>query len=250
MLGPGPLGLERLFFAAECPASSLALLPENSWSAAIPGGRLKGRRAGKKGAQKHKASPKKAAEPKKKTSKRDAEAVAKLSPAKRRQLTRRDTEDAVERFVERKLSHIPFGILDAVTNKERLTLHELIRREVKSTRSANGRISSKFMVKLYVEYELGSQVFRDLREPSEEESLDEEVFDLLGQCHDENPVLRNPKPLVKFLDMCSPLSYTNLNGLLNGIVEGPLLSHAHAQKLQVATLAYVSRTHGFKHGER
>lgn len=91
---------------------------------------------------------------------------------------------------------------------------------------------------------MGSQVFLDLPQPTDEEEPDEELLEYLGQAHDDNPVSRDARPLMKYLDSCAILSYSNLYMLLNGIVEGPLLSHSSAQKLQVAVLAYFARTFG------
>lgn len=160
---------------------------------------------------------------------------------KRRQLSRRETDEQTQRFIDRKLSHVPPAILETVQNLEGLRVRDFIKRELKRTKSVNGRLASKFMVNLYEEYDLGSGIFSGLPEPEGDESVDEELLDLMGQCHDENPVLRNPKPLAKYLEVCRPLTYTNLQGLMNGIVEGALLSHNNAQKLQVAALGYIAR---------
>ena len=121
-----------------------------------------------------------------------------------------------------------------------MKLNDYIAREVRGQGKRNGRLSSKFMVRLYEECDLGSAVFNDLPDPAEDDaSIDEELLELLGQCHDENPVSRNPKPLVKYLTTVAPLNRTSFHGLLHGIVEGPLLSHSSAQKLQVAALGYI-----------
>ena len=71
-----------------------------------------------------------------------------------------------------------------------LKLKEFIAREVRGQKKRNGRLSSKFMVKLYDEYDLDSSVFNDLPDPEEDDaSVDEELLEHLGQCHDENPAV-------------------------------------------------------------
>lgn len=205
----------------------------------------------KKGGAKAKAASKAASKAAPSKAKRTQPAASSTAPAeslevarKKRPLMRRETEAQTQRFIDRKLSHVPASVLETVENCEGLKVRDYIAREVKRVRRSHGRLSSKFMVKLYDEYQLEATVFMGVPEPSEDESVDEELLDLLGQCHDENPVHRNHKPLAKYLQSCRRLSYTNLFGLLKGIVEGPLLSHSNAQKLQVSALEYFARPIG------
>ena len=103
-------------------------------------------------------------------------------------------------------------------------------------------MSSKFKVKLYEEYALGSHVFSELPDPSDDDAhIDEDLVEYLGYAHDENPVIRNTKPLARYLGTCAPLNSVTFNGLLRGVLEGPLLSHGSAQKLQVAMLGMIHR---------
>jgi hypothetical protein len=213
-----------------------------------PGGKTK--KKGQKGSAASQASKAKAskANPSKgckrpPTKVEDAINEPEETQAKRRQLNRRETDVQTQRYIDRKLSHIPASIVETVENKEGLSIRDFIAREIRSHRELNGRLSSKFLVKLYAEYDLGNSVFADMPEPSAaDEILDEELMDHIGDCHDENPVNRNPKPLCKYLKSCPIMNSTNFHGLLHGIVEGPLLSHANASKVQVAALGFIART--------
>ena len=83
-------------------------------------------KAAPKRAARGKAKAKAGPQAKAKASAKPAAVVSPKAEAKRRQLVRRDTEEQTQRFIERKLSHIPENIFKNVVNEEGMKVEQFI----------------------------------------------------------------------------------------------------------------------------
>ena len=68
---------------------------------------------------------------------------------KRRQENRRDCDEQVERYVQRKLGHISSAKLDTARNEKGQSVRQFILEELKKKRIEQGRLACFFTVALY-----------------------------------------------------------------------------------------------------
>lgn len=160
---------------------------------------------------------------------------------KRRQIQRRNTEEQCARFQERKLSHIDQVRLRTLRNEEGQSIEQFICDELRTKRCKQGRLSAKFLVRLYKSFNLASDTWDALPRPPADGEHDEELAQLISLCHDENKFTRDTSPLCAHLETCAELDIGPLLSLLHGSLAGPLLDEGNASKVQNAVLHYMAR---------
>ena len=160
---------------------------------------------------------------------------------KRRQLDRRDTEEAVERYKQRKLNHIPEGRLLTVRNAEGKTVDQHITDEIKSKRQSQGRLASAFLVSIYDQFNLYGDQFDDLPQP-DGSRINPDLEAAMEAAHDDNPVKKSIKPMLNLLARKEQCDEMNFTALLKSSSPGPLLVVKDAVRIQVAVFEWIAAT--------
>eukprot|EP00927_Polykrikos_kofoidii_P024388 TRINITY_DN22191_c0_g1_i1.p1 TRINITY_DN22191_c0_g1~~TRINITY_DN22191_c0_g1_i1.p1 ORF type:complete len:340 (-),score=58.81 TRINITY_DN22191_c0_g1_i1:1157-2176(-) len=150
-------------------------------------------------------------------------------------------DQQVKRYIKRKASHFTEAQIKTMRNKQNVSISEYIAAGLRVKNCKQGRLSSSFSVSLYGSFDLRSNAFDELSDPGSADT-DEELFAFLGQCHDENPGEKNLKALKVHLTRCPRMNEKNFYGLLNGVLEGHLLTCDRALSLQAFMLSYIART--------
>ena len=88
------------------------------------------------------------------------------SPSRQRKLSRRDSNDAADRALKGKHSHISAERLDAIVDKNGVSPVEAVRGELKKMKSTDQYVKTQFWIELQQRYDLeGVTVFDGLEEP-------------------------------------------------------------------------------------
>jgi hypothetical protein len=78
-----------------------------------------------------------------------AAGVVEKSPNKRKQLNRRKSDDQADRYIARKLGHVDETRLKTLRNDEGDSVFQYVKKELKSKRCTQGRLTSAFAVQLF-----------------------------------------------------------------------------------------------------
>lgn len=140
------------------------------------------------------------------------------------------------------MAHAPGGLIKTVQSSGGLFVKDFVEKAIKNEKPSE-RMGTKFVIKVFEEFDFCADVFGDLSDLSEDEdSIDQLLLDGLSKAHDGGNKVRTLGPVTKYLRRREPLDKLNFYGLLHGILEGPSLAHDTARKLQVATLETIERT--------
>ena len=77
-------------------------------------------------------------------------------------------------------------------------IEDFVKSELKRKKCSQGRLSSAFAVTLFKSFNLDSNAWDDLPTPTEG-PVDEELYELVAVCHDENKFVMDVKPLCGLL---------------------------------------------------
>jgi hypothetical protein len=161
---------------------------------------------------------------------------------------RRDALTAAGRVIsdkklDKKLSP---EVLAGRRTKDGLSMKEYIANAIQLKRNAKERLTAKFWVHFYNDFNLMSNpADRIARPPADQmnlDKMDKELLDRLALVHHDNPASRDQKPLVEYLKLCSAVSYAELHLMLGAVQEGPKITRTAAMKLHIAVLDYIHRT--------
>ena len=156
----------------------------------------------------------------------------------RRRLDRRQTNEQVERIVDRKLAPIfPALVIANATTQHGEGVHDYIGRHLVSTRNSNQYLSTRFWTQFYREFDLRENCLDNLPGP-EDENVRDEIKHILTA---DTPTQRFVEPLERFLESCTGLSYTEFFGLLQFTNESPSLSLGLSIRARIAILFHCAR---------
>lgn len=119
-----------------------------------------------------------AAPPVKKQTKESSGARASSSSAakpERRRLDRRDTEERVDRVIERKLSRFPRELVEASVAADGSTVRETIAAEIRARKSSNEYLRQEFWTMFHSKYKFHEGVGNLLPEPKSKADVSAEV---------------------------------------------------------------------------
>ena len=159
---------------------------------------------------------------------------------KRRQLKRRCSDEQAHRYIERKLGHVDPSVVKTVRNKDGQSVIDFVKAEMKRKRCVQGRLSSAFACSMFDSFGLANSTWDDLPAPPAAET-NEELYEYVSACHDENKFRRNVKPLCSWLDSAGPLDVASFHALLSASLPGPLLDPANSVKIHIAILGFIGR---------
>ena len=157
-----------------------------------------------------------------------------------KKLERRSEDVQVDRYCERKLSHVHAERLLTLRNASNQSIKQFVKAEMKAKKLNQGRLASAFTVKLYSQFDLLSGIWDALALPKKS-APDLELREKLNLCHDENPAMRNIKPLMTYLLQIMMITHMSFIGLLKGVLAGPLLNIEKAFRLQAGVLGMIAR---------
>ena len=161
------------------------------------------------------------------------------SPSRQRKLSRRDSNDAADRALKSKYSHISADRLDAIVDKNGVSLVEAVRDELKKMKSTDQYVKTQFWIDLQQRYDLeGATVFDGLEEPDQAETVSKELWDCLQQARCSNPSTRTPLPFIRCLQYCDGLNDTEIYGALHGVKPQINISSRHSEMMTIALLDF------------
>lgn len=117
-----------------------------------------------------------------------------------------------------------------------------MKRGIKKLHGKNKKLSSRFWVQLFTEFELVETCADSLPDPPAAEVPDADLVSMLEQAHHENPAFRKTAPLERYIEHAPLLNKCSVFGLLRAVMEGPTLPRTMATRCQVAVLRYFART--------
>ncbi len=128
------------------------------------------------------------------------------SPSRQKKLSRRDSNDAADRALKGKHCHISAERLDAIVDKNGVSLVEAVRGELKKMKSTEQYVKTAFWIQLQQRYDLeGVTVFDGLEEPDQAETVSKELWDCLQQARCSNPIHQDADVLPTFFEICRGL---------------------------------------------
>ena len=135
----------------------------------------------------------------------------------KRRLQRRDTDDAVQRAIDSKLTgRYSEEAINGCTNINGKCVREFILEAIRNCRQSQKHLSTAFWTDFFGEFALHSVVTDNLPEPDPDEEVRAEVIEKLSACHEPNPATRTTQPLISYLGFCDDLTYVELYGILLG----------------------------------
>jgi len=183
-----------------------------------------------------KSPAKKGASPKKQAKEQASTPASKL----KRRLSRRDTDDQIERAIGTRFDHIDNW--ESKVDEDGRSIKDYVEDEVRRTTNLGKYIRNDFWTKIWAKFDLATTAAMLLVDPPMDQDIDEDLMDAISVAHSCNPCGNVERPLERYLSHCAPLSRRNLFGLLNSIEECPDLPRPLAVKCQIATLWYFART--------
>jgi hypothetical protein len=142
---------------------------------------------------------------------------------KRRQLSRRSSDQQVDRIIESK-----FAGLDIVHRETHTVNGELLRDRIARDRRElppGGRLGACYYRDLLMEWSAGQAGWQDLRPSVKGESVKDELILNLDLCCHSNPNVRTIEPLCAYLRNCEALNQTEVYGAIKAIAANSVLGH-------------------------
>jgi len=163
--------------------------------------------------------------------------------AQKRKLSRRDTDDAVDRALEaRLLPHFPRAVVEGAVNSKGQRVRDVVAEQIRQNRSSSKKLTSCFWADVAKSFKLTPGSIADtLAQPPDGERVSEVLLEKLGVAHAENPAVRSTEPLERFLENCEILSYTEMYGIIRASMEGPKITKASSCRLLLACVKYMAR---------
>ena len=160
-----------------------------------------------------------------------------------RRLSRRDTDDAVDRSLKaRLLPTFSLAALEGAVNAQGRRVRDVVADQLRKNRPKKKKLTTQFWTQLIADFKLVPNIATEgLPDPAEGEEPSDEFLENLSYVHSENPAARKTMPMEKFLQHCPELSYVELYGTLRASMEGPRVVRAASLRLLVAVLKYIAR---------
>lgn len=160
----------------------------------------------------------------------------------RRQLGRRDTEDAYDRVTAGRLDHVDPAVLQSQKLPDGTTPKQFIMSEIRLRRAANQRLSTTFWEGFFKTFNMSVSIIDALPDPDEEEHIDEGVLANLKIARSRDTQIRKVAPYERYMESIPDLNYRTLYGIATLTVESSVVVHHNAMTLQFATLSALVRT--------
>jgi hypothetical protein len=112
---------------------------------------------------------------------------------------------------------------------------------MKTMQASEKRLSAKFWVEFFEEFPLKRSAAEGLVPPAQVDPIRDDLLVAMTTAHHDNPACRSVEPLELFLLHTSPLNETELYGLLQSAIEGPVIKKASSYRILVSILAYFAR---------
>jgi hypothetical protein len=105
----------------------------------------------------------------------------------------------VERILANKLGSFATEVVESAVNSKGESVRDYLKKKQKELRGFSKRLSAKFWVDFFEEFELKKSPAEGLRPPPDEEhEVREELLNAMTVAHRENPASRNVEPLELF----------------------------------------------------
>ena len=173
------------------------------------------------------------------------DAMTDSSISGRRRLSRRDSDDKVDRVMSTRLTKTyPAPLLEGARNSKGQSIRDVLKLQIRDNKDNKKKLTTAFWTKLATEFCLSSSAADLLPDPVDDANICDELVDKLGIAHSDNPASRSVEPLERFLDECPQLSYVECYGILHASMEGPLVIRSASVRMLIAFLKYLGRTCG------
>ena len=170
----------------------------------------------------------------------DTEVDPEPSPQKK---PRREEEEKYERILARKLPFLTDTMLSTMVGKDGVTTpKQFILKEMRKRALVQGRLSTKFWEDFYKQFDLGTEIIKQLPKPPKNMKVDQVLLECIDASQDDNPVCRDPTNLCLYLSECKRLNQRSLYGVIGAMQVGPKMSSNHASRIQNAVADYMGRT--------
>jgi hypothetical protein len=169
---------------------------------------------------------------------------------KRRRLSRRDSDEQVNRVIEEKLTpNYREELIEAALTKKGMKIRPYIKTALVgltvSVRGNKARLSTKFWTQFYADFptlSLGISAYLP-DPPADLEEVRDELQAALATAYDPNPSSRTPVHVERVLEnLTKDLNETELFGLVQAVEESPTISRPHSEKMKMAIMLYLART--------
>ena len=168
------------------------------------------------------------------------------SPAlsqKRRRLNRRDSDDQVERLIVSKLSNFTSEAIEGTQSSDGVSIRDYLKGSLREFKNDKKRFNPRFWVTFFQKFPLKRSAAERLEMPEMVYGeISDELLTCLAAAHSENPATRSVEPLERFLEHCGELTKPEVYGLLNGVMEGPMVTRQQSYRCLTAILGYIART--------
>ena len=160
-----------------------------------------------------------------------------------RTLQKRDTDDQVDRIIERKLAHIPVSVLASARDSAGLSPRDVLAEGIKALRGSRKNLASEFWIKFYDRFDLNQDTANTELEVSEGYELtDQHLIAALQSCHNKNPVKRTTANFTSFFAEAEGLSADDVVGCYKASMESAVVSKTNSAHMLSAIAGYIGRT--------
>ena len=156
----------------------------------------------------------------------------------RARLARRDTDEQVERIIEKKLKPLyPMDMIAAAVHADGSTPRSLIAAEVKATKTTGEHLKQEFWSRFFQKFPL--RLASIVPEPAGHHAIRQDVLDAVAPMHHDNPAMRSASTLATYLEDVQDLSPGELHGI---ILRSQTISGEMRRQAILALLAYIKKT--------
>jgi hypothetical protein len=148
---------------------------------------------------------------------------------KRRQLARRDTEQAVERLLRDHFPTLSKQDMDVKT-VDGLTLRQTLLEAKRKAKEGKRRMNAAYYAELRLKFAGSSSLSVCLVVKNPNESVQPALVSALDQANAANPAKRTRQPLYNFFATCSELNQKELVGLLRSVADTNVSSSVPARR--------------------
>ena len=160
---------------------------------------------------------------------------------KRRRLFKRDSEERVQRIIDRKFANIDAVIIDSRRNKAGQSLRDVIAQALRDLTPRRKYLSFAFWTKLFDDFDLHSAFVEQLPPVGDHIPIADDLLEALMVATAENPATRSSEPLEAFLEFCTAVNEAELVLILKSTVEGPVISRRQSRKMQLFLMKHIGR---------
>ena len=160
----------------------------------------------------------------------------------KRRLDRRDTEDQIDRIVQRKLlPKFPKEIISGAVAADGSTPRGMIADEIRRTRTKGEHLKQEFWARFFVKHPLHRGVIALLPMPPDDQEVRHGVTEAIAPLKNKNPVCRQADHISQYLSLATDLNEAEIYAIVVAAQESTTVTSAMNIKTMLGIMRYAQR---------